>query len=198
MAIGTGSSRLYKEGRAQFIKACEERYSDSKDLEMLRDFLAQQSTPEEARMAAGNLKTDASKKWGSHKVGDTEIPAVWVDKIMANIGNFVAVGNYAMIGAPESVGLAWFAVKLTLSAIQSNYDLYTFFGSGLTDISEIMILIPCVKCRLRRRLSAYFCTVIMTSCMMKETERRQTRRTGNQVLSWTSFFKISFPHMLLC
>jgi hypothetical protein len=147
MAIGTGSSRLYKEGRAQFIKACEERYSDSKDLEMLRDFLAQQSTPEEARIAAGNLKTDASKKWGSHKVGDTEIPAVWVDKIMANIGNFVAVGNYAMIGAPESVGLAWFAVKLTLSAIQSNYDLYTFFGSGLTDISEIMILIPCVKSR---------------------------------------------------
>jgi hypothetical protein len=42
-----------------------------------------------------------------------------------------------MKGAPESVGLAWFAVKLTLSAIQSNYELYAFFGSGLTDISEI-------------------------------------------------------------
>jgi hypothetical protein len=33
-------------------------------------------------------------------------------------------------------------VKLTLSAIQSNYALYTLFGSGLTDISEIMIIIP--------------------------------------------------------
>lgn len=57
--------------------------------------------------------------------------------LLRNIGTFVEVGNYAMKGAPESVGLAWFAIKLTLSAIQSNYELYSFFGSGLTDISEI-------------------------------------------------------------
>lgn len=47
-----------------------------------------------------------------------------------------------MKGAPESVGLAWLAVKSTLSAIQGNYELYTFFGTGLTDITEIMVLIP--------------------------------------------------------
>jgi len=109
---------------------------------MLRDFLSQRGSPEEAQEAAHSLKTDAGKKWGTKKVGDAEIPGEWIDSLMGNIGNFVAVGNYAMTGAPESVGLAWFAVKLTLSAIQSNYALYTLFGAGLTDISEIMIIIP--------------------------------------------------------
>lgn len=136
------SSQLYKEARKQFVREAEARYKDNKDLELLRDFLTQNSSPEEAQAAAGALKTKTSEKWGAKRVGDTEIPAAWIDTLMANIGNFVAVGNYAMTGAPESVGLAWFAVKLTLSAIQSNYDLYTFFGSSLTDISEIMIIIP--------------------------------------------------------
>lgn len=47
-----------------------------------------------------------------------------------------------MKGAPESVGLAWLAAKLTLSAIQGSYELYTFFGTGLTGITEMMVLIP--------------------------------------------------------
>jgi methyl-accepting chemotaxis protein len=136
------SSRLFKDARAEFVRECESRYTDSKDMEMLRDFLSSQGSPEEAQQAAHSLKADAGKKWGSKKVGDTEIPSEWIDKIMGNISNFVEVGNYAMQGAPESVGLAWFAVKLTLSAIQSNYALYSLFGSGLTDISEIMIIIP--------------------------------------------------------
>ncbi|KAK4110138.1 hypothetical protein N656DRAFT_831090 [Canariomyces notabilis] len=60
---------------------------------------------------------------------------------MNNINNFVAAGDFVTKSAPESVGMAWYAVKLTLTAIHSNYDLYTFFGSGLSDISEIMILV---------------------------------------------------------
>lgn len=142
MGSATPSLRLYKEGRSQFVRDCEARYTESKDLAIFRDFLAQQGSPEEAREAAAALRDDTGKKYGSKKVGDAEIPGAWIDQIMSNIGNFVTVGNYAMTGAPESVGLAWFAVKLTLSAIQSNYDLYNFFGAGLTDISEIMILIP--------------------------------------------------------
>ncbi|KAL6702933.1 hypothetical protein ACN47E_000775 [Coniothyrium glycines] len=136
------SSQLYREARKHFVQEAETRYRDSKDLEILRDFLSQNSRPEDAQDAAVSLKHKAVEKWGCKKVGDVEIPAMWIDRLMANIGNFVAVGNYAMTGAPESVGLAWFAVKLTLSAIQSNYELYTFFGSALTDISEIMIIIP--------------------------------------------------------
>ena len=138
MATGTPNSRLYKDALVQFKKDTEEHYRDSsKKLKLLHDFLASRASPEEAQAAAGNLKTDTGKKWGSKKVGEAEVPAAWIDKIMGNIGNFVEVGNYAMKGAPESVGLAWFAVKLTLSAIQSNYELYNFFGAGLTDISEI-------------------------------------------------------------
>jgi hypothetical protein len=136
------SSQLYRDARQRFVQDAEARYESSKDLDILRDFLAQHGRPEDAQAAAGALKQKAGEKWGSKKMGDAEIPAAWIDKLMGNIGNFVAVGNYAMTGAPESVGLAWFAVKLTLSAIQSNYELYTFFGSALTDISEIMIIIP--------------------------------------------------------
>lgn len=136
------SSRLYKEARADFVRASEERYVDAKDLNSLREFLAQRGSPEDARDAAGVLKNEAGRKYGSKKAGDVEIPGEWIDSLMSNIGNFVAVGNYAMTGAPESVGLAWFAVKLTLTAIQSNYALYSLFGAGLTDISEIMIIIP--------------------------------------------------------
>ncbi|KAF1976169.1 hypothetical protein BU23DRAFT_528521 [Bimuria novae-zelandiae CBS 107.79] len=143
MATSAPSSRLYKDALTEFKRESEGHYHDSsKKLALLKEFLAQRGSPEEAQSAAGSLREDAGKKWGSKKVGDAEIPAAWIDNIMANIGNFVEVGNYAMKGAPESVGLAWFAVKLTLSAIQSNYELYAFFGSGLTDISEIMIMIP--------------------------------------------------------
>ena len=47
-----------------------------------------------------------------------------------------------MTGAPESVGMAWFVVKIGLNAVKSNYDLYSLFGSGLTTVTEIMILVP--------------------------------------------------------
>jgi hypothetical protein len=137
------SSRLYMQALEVFRKEAEDRYrGDAKDMEILREFLREKATPEESKKAAEDLRADAGKKYGSKKVGDTVIPDTWISNIMGNINNFVTVGNYAMKGAPESVGLAWFAVRLTLSAIQNNYDLYNFFGSGLTDISEIMIIIP--------------------------------------------------------
>jgi hypothetical protein len=43
---------------------------------------------------------------------------------------------------PESAGMAWFCVKLGLNAIKSNHQLYSLFGSGLTSMTEIIILIP--------------------------------------------------------
>ncbi|KAH5548778.1 protein SSH4 [Parastagonospora nodorum] len=136
------SSRLYREARLKFVHDAEARYQDSKDINLLREFLAQNGRPEDAQTAAAILGQKVAEKWGTKRIGSAEIPAEWIDTLRANIGTFVAVGNYAMTGAPESVGLAWFAVKLTLSAIQSNYDLYTLFGSALTDISELMIIIP--------------------------------------------------------
>jgi hypothetical protein len=134
------SSRLYRDAHASFVEGCKARYRDKKDREVLQDFLSQHGSAEEAQTAAQHLKADANQKWGSQKAGDVEIPQAWIDTVMSNIGNFIAVGNFAMQGAPESIGLAWFGFKLTLTAIQSNYALYNLFGSGLTDISEIMII----------------------------------------------------------
>ncbi|KAK3316841.1 ankyrin repeat-containing domain protein [Apodospora peruviana] len=132
---------LYEEALAQFTKNAQQANLDRKGQELLAEFLRQRASPEETKQAAESLQVDSQKKWGSKKVGDVTIPSAWIDKIMGNINHFVAAGNTLMVGAPESVGMAWFAVKLTLSAIQSNYELYSFFGSGLADISEIMIII---------------------------------------------------------
>lgn len=131
---------LYDEALTRFRKGAVERYS-GKEAESLGEFLHESASPEEAKKAAELLQSDAGKKYGGRKVGDVEIPESWIANIMGNIENFVAVGEFVTRGAPESVGMAWYAVKLTLTAIHSNYDLYTFFGSGLSDISEIMIIV---------------------------------------------------------
>ena len=135
-------SNLYREALAKFREEKEGKYQDAKDRQTLYEFLAEKGTPEDAQRQALTLKDDAGKKYGSRKVGDTEIPQAWINNILGNISNFIKIGDYATTGAPESVGLAWYAVRLTLSAIQNNYDLYNFFGAGLSDISEIMIIIP--------------------------------------------------------
>lgn len=61
--------------------------------------------------------------------------------IMDNINRFVSITDYAMKGAPETVGLAWFAIKQVLNAVQNNYKLYGFFGSALGDITEMLVII---------------------------------------------------------
>ncbi|KAK4149122.1 ankyrin-3 [Chaetomidium leptoderma] len=132
---------LYDEALDRFRKDAAERHSASKDQELLNEFLQDKATPEETKRAAEALHAASGKKYGARKVGDVEIPESWVANIMANIENFVAAGDFVTKNAPESVGMAWYAVKLTLTAIHSNYDLYTFFGSGLSDISEIMIIV---------------------------------------------------------
>jgi hypothetical protein len=132
---------LYDEALERFRKEAAERHSGTKDLELLAEFLRERASPEETKQAAEVLQGDAGKKWGGRKVGDVEIPESWIANIMANIEIFVAAGDFVTKNAPESVGMAWYAVKLTLTAIHSNYDLYTFFGSGLSDISEIMIIV---------------------------------------------------------
>jgi hypothetical protein len=136
-----GNRSLYDEALDRFRKDAAERHSGSKDIELLNEFLRERATPEETKQAAEVLQGDAGKKYGSRKLGDVEIPESWIANILGNIESFVAAGDFVTKNAPESVGMAWYAVKLTLTAIHSNYDLYTFFGSGLSDISEIMIIV---------------------------------------------------------
>ncbi|KAL2178339.1 ankyrin repeat-containing domain protein [Thermothelomyces heterothallicus CBS 202.75] len=132
---------LYEEALERFRRDASERHSSAKDAELLNEFLRERATPEETKQAAELLQGDAGKKYGGRKVGDVEIPASWIANIMENIEHFVAAGDFVTKNAPESVGMAWYAIKLTLTAIHTNYDLYTFFGSGLSDISEIMVIV---------------------------------------------------------
>jgi hypothetical protein len=134
---------LYKVALRKFKKDAEDRYRDEKDREILHDFLRQNASPDEAKVAAENLAADSKKKYSSKnlKVGDVEIPQTWIDSILGNINNFVAAGDKLSEGAPESVALAWWAISKSLGAIQANYELYSLFGTGLSDISEIMVLI---------------------------------------------------------
>ncbi|KXX76224.1 Ankyrin-3 [Madurella mycetomatis] len=137
---GSHHPSLYDEALDRFSKSASDRYT-GKELALLNEFLRERATPEETKQAAEALQADAGKKYGGRKVGDVEIPESWIANIMTNINNFITAGDFVTTGAPESVGMAWYAVKLTLTAIHSNYELYTFFGSGLSDISEIMIIV---------------------------------------------------------
>jgi hypothetical protein len=135
------NSELYNQAFHKFREDAAGKYTTGKDMSLLQDFLRERGSPEETMATAQTLKADAAKKYGDKKVGDVKIPGPWIDSILGNIGTFIQVGNYAMKGAPESVGLAWFAVKTVLSAIQNNHELYGIFGSGLSNITEIMVLV---------------------------------------------------------
>ncbi|KAK0260088.1 hypothetical protein LTS09_005423 [Friedmanniomyces endolithicus] len=143
-------TNLWKEGLQLFLKDLHVR--DEKDRYILNDFLEDKSSPEDAIKSCEALKEDAGKKYGEVKISDEiagaefgdkarKFSAKWISSILGNIDSFVSVGNFAMTGAPESVGMAWFAVKLALTAIQSNYALYNLFGSGLLDLTEMMVII---------------------------------------------------------
>ncbi|KAI0814195.1 ankyrin repeat-containing domain protein [Xylaria sp. FL0064] len=136
------SSRLYNEALVAFKSQMLQELKPGKEHELLENFLATREVPQRAAEQALSLKSQADQKWSDRKAGKVTVPAHWIDKIMENIQNFIRVGNFVMQGAPESAGLAWLAVRLTSSAIQGNYELYSLFGTGLTDITEIMVLIP--------------------------------------------------------
>ena len=129
---------LWEEARDQFIQQLQ---SQNVDRQTIDQFLQDKATSDDAKRSALALQTDSDKKYGQAKVADKAIPGKWISLIMENIDKFVAIGNYAMKGAPETVGLAWFAVKQVLNGIQNNYKLYTFFGTALSNITEMMVLI---------------------------------------------------------
>lgn len=140
------SSSLYSEALEKFQQAVLDKHGDPDTKKLLYEFIldgkSNFSTPTAARAAAGNLATDAGQKYGGVKVGKAEVvPKKWIDQVLGNIDSIVAVGGFMMKNAPESVGIAWFAISLTLKAISNNYSLYALFGKGLTDITEVMIII---------------------------------------------------------
>jgi hypothetical protein len=142
----TPRNSLYDDALLQFCNAVREdrvKKGDDDGERQPQAFLASRATAQQARDSASVLQQDAGKKYGAKKYGDKEIISQkWIDNIMGNIGNAIDVGDKLLRSTPESVSMAWFCVKLGLNAMQSNYQLYSLFGSGLTSMTEIMILIP--------------------------------------------------------
>jgi hypothetical protein len=119
------------------------REGDEDGEAQLQQFLTSKATIQQVRDSAADLQQATSRKYSSKKIGDKEIISQkWIDNIMGNIGNAIAIGDALLHATPESVGMAWFCVKLGLNAMESNHQLYSLFGSGLTSMTEIMILIP--------------------------------------------------------
>jgi len=109
----------------------------------LQQFLKCKATVQQVSDSAADLQQETGRVYSSKKLGEKEIISQkWIDNIMANIGNAMAIGDNLLHATPESVSMAWFCVKLGLKAIQSKHQLYSLFGSGLTSMTEIMILVP--------------------------------------------------------
>jgi hypothetical protein len=129
---------LWDEGLGAFLADLRNRGVDKNTIDQ---FLKDKTTSEDARQSCQSLQSDTNKKYGQVEVAGRQIPTKWIACIMDNINRFVSITDYAMKGAPESVGLAWFAVKQVLNAVQNNYKLYGFFGGALSDITEMLVII---------------------------------------------------------
>ncbi|EME42101.1 hypothetical protein DOTSEDRAFT_73017 [Dothistroma septosporum NZE10] len=132
---------LYQTGLSEFQKVAQSRVKDIRDQQRLDAFLRSNGSPADARQSGLSLREDAGQKYGQAKIGGKKIDPSWISNILDNIQNFVMVGDFVMTKAPESVATAWFAVSLGLGAIQNNYALYGLFGAGLSDMTEMMVLI---------------------------------------------------------
>src|SRR5690348_6308770 len=132
------SLTLWIEARDQFVEEMRAKGTDEK---LIKTFLAEQSSPEDAKKVAASIAEGSEAKWNKIQIGGKQVSSKWVSRIMNNIDRFVDVGDYAMKGAPETVGLAWFAVKQILNATKNNYKLYSFFGESLNSITEMLVLI---------------------------------------------------------
>lgn len=136
-------SGLYKTGFENFKIEARGRVRNAKDQQLLDAFLGRHGDPHDALASANSLKVDADRKYGERDIvdGKVKIEKRWISNILSNIQNFIMVGDFVMKKAPESVATAWFAVSLALNALQNNYALYTLFGTGLSDMTEMMITI---------------------------------------------------------
>lgn len=92
-----GQTELYREGLQEFRD--DVKVKNDHDRALLRDFLEESASPLEAKRQADDLRDESQLKYGKD-VG--KIPKSWIDNILGNINRFIAVGDYAMKGAPES------------------------------------------------------------------------------------------------
>ena len=110
---------MWEEGLSIFKENVKHRIHDDTEQRDLDLFLTESRSPEDARNITGQIKTEASMKYGKITSDGKTIDEKWINNIMSNIQNFITIGDFVMTKAPESVGAAWFGVSMALSAIQS-------------------------------------------------------------------------------
>ncbi|KAI9774482.1 MAG: hypothetical protein M1839_001715 [Geoglossum umbratile] len=129
---------LWEEARNRFLEDLRKHGVDKQTIDR---FLQDEATPDDVKRSCLSLQADSDRKYGQIEVAGKAIPAKWTARIVENISRFVAIGDIVMTGSLGAVGLAWFALKQVLNAVQNNYKLYSFFGQALTSITEMLVLI---------------------------------------------------------
>jgi hypothetical protein len=102
--------------------------SSDRDEKQTASFLKEWDRPEEVKNFVENTKRRAEKEY-SPRFG----------RILEKIEVAMSVGDIAMKGAPESVGLAWMGVRMCLSTLSDDYTTFGIFGQASLDIMGIMI-----------------------------------------------------------
>lgn len=129
---------LWDEARDLFVQRLREQGEDHL---LIENFLKDKATLDDARQSAVSLRDDSDRKYGMNESRSKGVSGKWIRRIMENLEKFTTFGNVAVAAAPESVGLAWFAISQVLSAVQNDYKLYGTFNAALNDITEMMVLV---------------------------------------------------------
>lgn len=129
---------LWDEACHGFEQQLREKREDPAAIEK---FLQDKASLEDARQSATSLQSDSDRKYGLGESRGKGISAKWIRRIMENLDKFLTFGDVSMTAAPESIGLAWFAIRNILGAIQNDYKLYETFNAGLKDITDMMVLV---------------------------------------------------------
>jgi len=119
----------------------QELYNQKEDPSAVESFLQDKASLEDAQHSAARLRDDSNRKYGTGDSRGKGISGKWIIRILENLGKFISSANVAMDAAPESIGLAWFAIKQVLNAIQNDYKLYATFNTALNDITEMTVLV---------------------------------------------------------
>lgn len=102
----------------------------------VEEFLKSYSTPQAVSQTLRERQREAPTQYG---------PVL--SKVLGKIDIFLAAGDIAVKGAPESVGLAWTGISLALGSIQDDFATFQLFSGACVDIIGIL-----VTCRLFGRL----------------------------------------------
>ena len=98
------------------------------ETERVNEFLSQHESPQQAKEFCVAAQGKASKQY-----------AQAVGGVLSKIETFMRVGDVAMKGAPESVGLAWMGIRLCMHSVQDDFATFNLFSGAAADIIGILL-----------------------------------------------------------